>query len=277
MKSNAYILKGKKYIVDLDNDRLFIETLGQNTPDEVCVLSAAMVPEEIAHFVTKLRTERLGIQAANEKFEGFAKAIGATGNVPVSEDCDYATYEAACKEKQDNEAWIGHEIKAGRIPQMQCSSCGSPLVNNTHCLVCRNRIENLSDRIIEAGKVFSGATPLPISPFSNYTPEQKMKFEMEQMSIRQAERNKAANDANEFTGNKYHRKIVGLDGTVTTIDVYRVIDSFDVREPGLQHAIKKLLCAGMRGKNDVDNDLKEAIDAITATRLSIKQKIGLQP
>lgn len=97
-----------------------------------------------------------------------------------------------------------------------------------------------------------------------------------QFSYLNAEANAKANEAAEFSGNKYHRKIIGLDGTVTTTDVYRVLDAFDVREPGLQHAIKKLLCAGIRGKNDTDNDLKEAIDAITATRLAIKQKIGLQ-
>lgn len=98
----------------------------------------------------------------------------------------------------------------------------------------------------------------------------------EKASIEQALKNKAANESQEFTGNKYHRKIIGLDGTVTVTDVYRVLDAFDVREPGLQHALKKLLCAGIRGKNDTDNDLKEAIDAITATRLSIKQKKEIQ-
>lgn len=92
-----------------------------------------------------------------------------------------------------------------------------------------------------------------------------------QFSVEKAEANAKANEAREFTGNKYHRRIIGLDGVVTTTDVYRVLNAFDVREPGIQHAIKKLLCAGIRGKNNVDDDLKEAIDAITATRLSIKQ------
>jgi hypothetical protein len=62
-----------------------------------------------------------------------------------------------------------------------------------------------------------------------------------------------------------------LDGTKTVIDIYRFLIAFKVVEPGLAHAIKKLACAGIRGKGDIDQDLKEAIDAITATRLSIKQ------
>lgn len=48
-----------------------------------------------------------------------------------------------------------------------------------------------------------------------------------------------------------------------TIDVYRVLQLFDVKNPCIQHAIKKLLVAGNRGggKNQ-QQDLKEAIDSI---------------
>ena len=47
-----------------------------------------------------------------------------------------------------------------------------------------------------------------------------------------------------------------------TVDVYRVLELFDVTDPCLQHAIKKLLCAGGRGaKNDV-KDVCEAIDSL---------------
>ena len=34
------------------------------------------------------------------------------------------------------------------------------------------------------------------------------------------------------------------------IDVYRVLDLFGVVNPCVQHAIKKLLCAGQRGAKD---------------------------
>ncbi len=45
-------------------------------------------------------------------------------------------------------------------------------------------------------------------------------------------------------------------------DVYAPILAFDVRCPARQHAIKKLLCSGIRGKGDVMQDLTEARDAI---------------
>lgn len=53
------------------------------------------------------------------------------------------------------------------------------------------------------------------------------------------------------SGNKYHRKIRGLashGGGEVTVDVYSVLTAFAVTSPGVQHAIKKLLCAGIRGK-----------------------------
>ncbi len=62
------------------------------------------------------------------------------------------------------------------------------------------------------------------------------------------------------TGNKYHRDIRKLPSG--KVDVYCVIDAFDVRCPARAHAIKKLLCAGIRGKGDSVQDLKETIDAV---------------
>jgi hypothetical protein len=64
------------------------------------------------------------------------------------------------------------------------------------------------------------------------------------------------------TGSKYLRRIAHLliDGCV---DVYIVLDAFSVSCPARQHAIKKLLCAGLRGKGSQLQDLIEARDAIT--------------
>jgi hypothetical protein len=45
--------------------------------------------------------------------------------------------------------------------------------------------------------------------------------------------------------------------------VYSVLEAFDVRCPARQHAIKKLLCAGQRGKGDVVQDLIEARDGVS--------------
>jgi hypothetical protein len=62
------------------------------------------------------------------------------------------------------------------------------------------------------------------------------------------------------SGSKYLRIICcPIDNK---IDVYSVLESFKVICPARQHAIKKLLCSGLRGKANVIQDLKEARDAI---------------
>ena len=62
------------------------------------------------------------------------------------------------------------------------------------------------------------------------------------------------------SGKKYLRDIKTTpDGK---IDVYAVLIAFNVASPARQHAIKKLLCAGLRGKNNEINDIEEARDAI---------------
>lgn len=67
------------------------------------------------------------------------------------------------------------------------------------------------------------------------------------------------------SGNKYHRTahdITPGSQAAITIDVYAVLLAFDVRDPGLQHAAKKILCAGIRGKASRAQDLREARDAL---------------
>lgn len=47
------------------------------------------------------------------------------------------------------------------------------------------------------------------------------------------------------------------------IDVYRVLDLFNVADPCIQHAVKKLLVAGGRGAGkDISRDVQEAIDTL---------------
>jgi len=46
------------------------------------------------------------------------------------------------------------------------------------------------------------------------------------------------------------------------IDVYRVLKLFNVTDPAIQHAVKKLLCAGDRGVKDQAIDFQEAVDSI---------------
>jgi hypothetical protein len=46
------------------------------------------------------------------------------------------------------------------------------------------------------------------------------------------------------------------------IDVYRVLELFDVTDQAIGHAIKKLLVAGGRGAKDVNKDIQESIDTL---------------
>jgi len=46
------------------------------------------------------------------------------------------------------------------------------------------------------------------------------------------------------------------------IDVYRVLHMFEVTDPCVQHAVKKLLAAGDRGHKDVRTDIDEAIQSL---------------
>lgn len=74
------------------------------------------------------------------------------------------------------------------------------------------------------------------------------------------------------TPNKYIREVIGLDGTKTTIDVYRVLDAFEVSNPQLQHLIKKALAAGLRGHKDKHQDLIDIRDSIESAILMEEQK-----
>lgn len=44
------------------------------------------------------------------------------------------------------------------------------------------------------------------------------------------------------------------------IDVYRVIELFNVTDSCLQHIIKKALCAGLRGHKDLRRDKQDIFD-----------------
>lgn len=57
----------------------------------------------------------------------------------------------------------------------------------------------------------------------------------------------------------YHKAV----GHLQTVDIYRVLQMFDVTDPCLQHAAKKILCAGQRGTKTQDQDVQEAIDTLT--------------
>jgi hypothetical protein len=67
--------------------------------------------------------------------------------------------------------------------------------------------------------------------------------------------------------NKYARQITQTladedQGFTIDVDVYDVLRAFNVTDPAIQHAIKKLLCTGIRGHKDSRQDLEEAIQSI---------------
>lgn len=60
----------------------------------------------------------------------------------------------------------------------------------------------------------------------------------------------------EHEGNKYLREIVSpVTGEAILVDIYAVLEAFKVVCQARGHAIKKLLCAGERGKGDTLADL----------------------
>lgn len=65
------------------------------------------------------------------------------------------------------------------------------------------------------------------------------------------------NDANlqqAFQNDKYNRPCKGV-----TIDVYDVLNAFNVTNPALQHLIKKALAVGQRGHKDKTEDLNDIL------------------
>lgn len=69
---------------------------------------------------------------------------------------------------------------------------------------------------------------------------------------------KETTDINQPKHSHYFKDISHLD----KLDIYRLLDLYDVDHPCLQHAIKKLLVAGGRGAKDEVKDIQEAIDSL---------------
>ena len=65
------------------------------------------------------------------------------------------------------------------------------------------------------------------------------------------------------TNNKYERELTDRYSNTCHVDVYDVLLAFEVTCPAIQHAIKKLLCTGIRGHKDSAQDLLEAKESIT--------------
>lgn len=71
--------------------------------------------------------------------------------------------------------------------------------------------------------------------------------------------------AGEPKRSKYHREI--KPGVF--VDVYDVLQAFDVRNPALQHLVKKALAAGQRGHKTLSQDMDDIVaSAIRAKELA---------
>ena len=57
--------------------------------------------------------------------------------------------------------------------------------------------------------------------------------------------------------NHYYKSVKHLE----FIDVYRIIELYNITDPCLQHAIKKLLVAGGRGHKNIEHDVQDVIDS----------------
>ena len=72
--------------------------------------------------------------------------------------------------------------------------------------------------------------------------------------------------------NPYHRTLHSIDGHKVVADVYRVLDAFDTGSAEIDHAVKKLLCGGLRGSKGKLQDYSEAIKSIEAAIKLAEQK-----
>ncbi len=62
--------------------------------------------------------------------------------------------------------------------------------------------------------------------------------------------------------NKYLRTIKDARGLEALVDVYDVLRAFEVHDPAVAHAVKKLLCPGSRGVKGRAQDINEAVEAL---------------
>ena len=76
--------------------------------------------------------------------------------------------------------------------------------------------------------------------------------------------------------NKYSREIkrIRIRGEVIPVfvDVYEVLTAFKTECPAMDHAAKKVLCAGSRGTKDSLQDKQEAIDSIVRSMEMEKER-----
>ena len=102
---------------------------------------------------------------------------------------------------------------------------------------------------------------------TKWTPQYIMNlFGMEDYALREAFINivQACNPDDVVVTDSADKVTVYLDGEDKSfIDVYTVLDGFNITHPALQHAVKKILMAGLRGHKNKEVDLMEIISAMS--------------
>lgn len=58
------------------------------------------------------------------------------------------------------------------------------------------------------------------------------------------------------------------------IDVYRILDLFEVTDQMIAHVIKKLLAAGQRGAKDAEKDIDEAFETLLRRKEMRREDAG---
>lgn len=79
------------------------------------------------------------------------------------------------------------------------------------------------------------------------------------MYYEEAPKEKLKEEVEDSTHNHYYKDVARL----AWVDVYRILSLYNVTDPCIQHAIKKLLVPGKRGgSKDMLQDVQEAIDSL---------------
>ena len=176
--------------------------------------------------------------------------------------------KAKRKKNRQRESNVAHQAKAKaerwaandghKYPKRVCEQCGKDEIQDAGlCSDCISKLPKIESRkVVDIHQNENGS--LSVGSVVNMCENDEIVYTRSQY-IEAIE--KELPDLKDVRS-KYDVQIIGKDGVKTTVDVYRVLNAFDVHDAATQHAIKKLLVAGKRGHKDYVQDLKEAIASV---------------
>lgn len=178
----------------------------------------------------------------------------------------------------NNAWWKANQVKCGWLVLVDDVWLSAEATSAfMHTPFAYRDVESIADHIVDASKkVWPSESRIDIIGTNGNTGEAYVHYDefREKVSRGPSVYNNAPKGNPSATTPKgnYERLIIGLDGTKTAVDVYRVLDAFKTESAAIDHAIKKLLAPGLRHSKDRKQDLKEAIDSIAAELLLMEQK-----